>query len=234
MKKLPGFLAGMLTATLIGTLSLTALASTGRLTLTADPINIQVNGEVFQPKSADGSDALVFAYNGVTYAPLRALAEAFGLEVGYDAEANMATVNEPGSGESEETYESITDYSNWTAEEESGYQEFKNLWDVEWSDTKQSAIAQTKDGLDPDTFLDFLTAHESSIEKWADRLVMELYSENKLLERNSFYVGFSTYGIVAWGGNYQDYSPEFIGVDNNFDLKRIIETVNEAIEKGKV
>lgn len=128
MKKLPGFLAGMLATTLIGTLSLTALASTDRLTLTADPINIQVNGEVFQPKSADGSDALVFAYNGVTYAPLRALAEAFGLEVGYDAEANMATVNEPGSGESEETGgqstpESYTfDYS---------YEEFCELWDSE-------------------------------------------------------------------------------------------------------
>lgn len=128
MKKLPGFLAGMLATTLIGTLSLTALASTGRLTLTADPINIQVNGEVFQPKSADGSDALVFAYNGVTYAPLRALAEAFGLEVGYDAEANMATVNEPGSGKSEETGgqstpESYTfDYS---------YEEFCELWNTE-------------------------------------------------------------------------------------------------------
>lgn len=234
MKKLPGFLAGMLTATLIGTLSLTALASTGRLTLTADPINIQVNGEVFQPKSADGSDALVFAYNGVTYAPLRALAEAFGLEVGYDAEANMATVNEPGSGKSEETYESITDYSNWTAEEESGYQEFKNLWDVEWSDTKQSAIAQTKDGLDPDTFLDFLTAHESSIEKWADRFIMELYSENRLVsEIGTFYVGFSIYGLVNWGGNYYADIPEF-GVDNNFNLDTAIRTVNEAIEKGKV
>ena len=51
-----------------------------------------VNGEVFQPKDAQGRDALVFTYNGTTYAPVRALAEAYGLTVGYDSAKNMATV----------------------------------------------------------------------------------------------------------------------------------------------
>ena len=37
----------------------------------------------------------VFTYNGTTYAPLRALAEAYGLEVGYDSQQNIATVNRP-------------------------------------------------------------------------------------------------------------------------------------------
>ena len=38
---------------------------------------------------------MVFTVNGTTYAPLRALAEAYGLEVGYDAANNIATVNSP-------------------------------------------------------------------------------------------------------------------------------------------
>ena len=41
-------------------------------------------GEVLQPTDASGNPMEVFTYNGTTYAPLRALAEAYGLEVGYD------------------------------------------------------------------------------------------------------------------------------------------------------
>lgn len=60
-----------------------------------DPsIKILVNGEEFKPKDANGNDVMTFTYNGTTYAPLRALAEAYGLEVGYDAEKRMATVSE--------------------------------------------------------------------------------------------------------------------------------------------
>lgn len=60
-------------------------------------MNIQVNGTTFAPKDAQGASVPVFALNGTTYAPLRALAEAYGLEVGYDKGSNMATVGEKGS-----------------------------------------------------------------------------------------------------------------------------------------
>ncbi len=93
--KLTSFFAGMLTVVLLGTLTVSALASDGSFSLTAHPIRVLVNGEVFQPKDAKGNDALVFTYNGTTYAPLRALAEAYGLEVGYDAASGTATVNAP-------------------------------------------------------------------------------------------------------------------------------------------
>lgn len=39
---------------------------------------------------------MVFTYNGTTYAPLRALAEAYVLEVGHDQRTNTATVKSPG------------------------------------------------------------------------------------------------------------------------------------------
>ncbi|MBR3084737.1 MAG: hypothetical protein IKH03_09295 [Oscillospiraceae bacterium] len=91
--RLVSFLAGVVAALLLVALPLTALASDGSLTLTIHPIRVLVNGEVFQPKDVNGKDVLVFTYDGTTYAPLRALAEAYGLEVGYDAQNKIATVN---------------------------------------------------------------------------------------------------------------------------------------------
>lgn len=70
----------------------TAQALTERTTISVSPINIEVNGAVFQPKDANGNDVSVFVYSGTTYAPLRALAEAYGLTVGYDTEKRLATV----------------------------------------------------------------------------------------------------------------------------------------------
>lgn len=91
--KVLSFLSGILfTLFLIG-IPVTAMAASNGFTIECYPIKVLVNGKVFQPKDAKGNDALVFTYNGTTYAPLRALAEAYGLEVGYDGSRNLATVN---------------------------------------------------------------------------------------------------------------------------------------------
>ena len=85
------------TAILAAVLSVGSFAAGSLISITVDPtVKIKVNGEEFRPKDANGNDVMTFIYNGTTYAPLRALAEAYGLEVGYDAAANMATVDEPG------------------------------------------------------------------------------------------------------------------------------------------
>ena len=113
--KLTSFFAGMLTVALLMTLTVSALAADGSLSLTVNPIRVLVNGEVFQPKDAQGNDALVFTYNGTTYAPLRALAEAYGLEVGYDSANKIATVNAPGTAS---TPTPAVDFaSQWTVAE---------------------------------------------------------------------------------------------------------------------
>lgn len=96
-KRIPSFLAGVITTLLIFTLSVTALAASGKITLEVSPINVLVNGEEFKPKDAQGNNVLVFVYNGTTYAPLRALAESYGLQVGYDSERGIATVNSTSS-----------------------------------------------------------------------------------------------------------------------------------------
>ena len=68
-------------------------ALTAPATISVHPINIMVNGAVFLPKDVTGRDVEVFVYNGTTYAPLRALAEAYGLSVGYDNSKKLATVD---------------------------------------------------------------------------------------------------------------------------------------------
>ena len=123
MKK---FILGVLTAILVFALSISALAISGRMTIEVDPINIQVNGATFQPTDVNGNEVPVFAYNGTTYAPLRALAEAYGLEVGYDSATNMATVGARKSTSTKST--GMT------------YEEFKGSWtDVSNTQTGRSA-----------------------------------------------------------------------------------------------
>lgn len=92
MKRITYFLSGALASLLISSATVSAFAAGGLITLNVQPAQVMVNGEVFQPKDAQGRDALVFTYNGTTYAPVRALAEAYGLTVGYDSAKNMATV----------------------------------------------------------------------------------------------------------------------------------------------
>ena len=93
-RKTTCFFTGVLTALLVIALSATALA-VDSWTIKVHPIHILVGGEVFQPKDSAGNDVQCFVVNGCTYAPLRALAEAYGLEVGYDAATNTATVDKP-------------------------------------------------------------------------------------------------------------------------------------------
>ena len=65
------------------------------LTITVNTdVSVLVNGSVFEPKNADGDPVLIFEYQGTTYAPLRALAEAYDLDVTYDQAQRMAAVTQ--------------------------------------------------------------------------------------------------------------------------------------------
>lgn len=98
-KNITSFIAGMCTAALLSTATVSAFAADGMLTLSVQPVRVLVNGAVFQPKDAAGRDALVFTYNGTTYAPVRALAEEYGLEVGYDSSKGLVTVGTAPAGD---------------------------------------------------------------------------------------------------------------------------------------
>lgn len=61
MKRITYFLSGALAALLISSATVSAFAAGGLITLNVQPAQVMVNGEVFQPKDAQGRDALAFA-----------------------------------------------------------------------------------------------------------------------------------------------------------------------------
>lgn len=201
-KQLPAFLLGVLTAMLVGGLTVTSLAISGQMTITVDPINIQVNGETFQPKDTNGDDVAVFVYNGTTYAPLRALAEAYGLEVGYDAEKNLATVTDPNASTvTNPQPASQTPAFDWSEEEEAAYQEFKGLWMIRTIDRGNGHIIlesnHSLSGYNTEHEVgEFLNSHTTeTIEKICLRFDAELYEQYKL---PSVFYNYEVNGSWGW------------------------------------
>lgn len=178
MKK---FLSGVLCATLVFSLTLSALAISGRMTIEVDPVNVQVNGEVFQPTDVNGKEVPVFAYQGTTYAPVRALAEAYGLEVGYDAATNMATVTNPEAKPATPDTTAKTDYSNWSAEDEAAYQEFKAMWEIlDCGPARESIVSGKRTWFDAMPRTDKKTAQQIIDEVPTE--IFDKYNERWMLE----------------------------------------------------
>lgn len=85
------FILGLCACLIIG--GSIGTAASQFFTIEVSPVNVKTNGEEFKPLAADGEPLQLFAYEGVTYVPLRALAELYGLQVGYDAASNSALVS---------------------------------------------------------------------------------------------------------------------------------------------
>lgn len=100
-----GFGAGILTTALVIGLGVSAFAASRPITVD-DNIRVTINGAVFSPKDNNGKDVPLFSYNGTTYAPVRAICEAAGLEVEYDSAtytavlttADRVAASDPNSG----------------------------------------------------------------------------------------------------------------------------------------
>ena len=197
-RNIPAFLSGALTTALVGTIAVSALAASGRMTIEVDPINVQVNGEVFQPTDANGNAVPVFVYQGTTYAPLRALAEAYGLEVGYDASLNMATVADPEASTADPDTTAKADYSDWSAEDEAAYQEFKGMWDIKFLRYSQEDNGTEHAMFDANCIDEMysytaLTALYDSQRDFYDRLGFELLQGTSTEWCNIFFKGTDGY-----------------------------------------
>jgi hypothetical protein len=84
-KHLPSFLAGVVTTALVASLAIPALAAyTRNMTVSYSDIKINVNGTTFTPKDVSGRTVEPFSYNGTTYLPVRAVADAVGYNVTWD------------------------------------------------------------------------------------------------------------------------------------------------------
>ena len=62
MKRVQGFVAGLLTAAVIMAYGVTAFAAGNGWNITVYPIKVLVNGEVLQPTDASGNPMEVFTY----------------------------------------------------------------------------------------------------------------------------------------------------------------------------
>lgn len=136
MKK---FLSGVLCATLVFSLAISALAISGNVSFNLSAIKF--DGQVIS-KAGEGytlSNGCVapasITYTdekggGTTYLPVRRIGELAGVTIDWDGAVVVKTPEfvEQEKREAEKTAK--TDYSDWSAEDEAAYQEFKGMWEV--------------------------------------------------------------------------------------------------------
>ena len=85
-EKIKGFITGIVVMTLIFSTAITGFAASGSQSITATYNNIKlyVNQKLITPKDAAGNTVEPFIYNGTTYLPVRAVANALGQDVSWD------------------------------------------------------------------------------------------------------------------------------------------------------
>jgi len=82
--QIKGFIAGMMVMVLLSAVTVFAASRTEAITITFHDIRIVVNGNVVTPKDAQGNVVEPFIWGGTTYLPVRAVADALGLDVTWD------------------------------------------------------------------------------------------------------------------------------------------------------
>ena len=87
-KELKGFIIGLIVSAFA--VSGMAYARTGAEMIEAayNNVKIYIDGVLLDPKDADGNTVEPFVSNGTTYLPVRAIANAFGKDVNWDAETS--------------------------------------------------------------------------------------------------------------------------------------------------
>lgn len=97
MKQWKGFVTGVCFTLLAFALVATAGAKTGKIMreLTYRDIRVSLDGEVLDLRNAIGEPVEPFMFDGTNYLPVRALAEALGLEVSWNGAEVMVVLTTP-------------------------------------------------------------------------------------------------------------------------------------------
>ena len=105
------FVLGCLVTTVVISLTGTAAATVAQKTLVADYNNIKVtlDGQKVNLVDANGAAVEPFAVSGTTYLPVRAVADALGLNVAWDGNTQTVVLTR-GNSTSENTSNNIGDY----------------------------------------------------------------------------------------------------------------------------
>lgn len=107
-KRLQGFVAGVLSVLVVSGVYALAKNATEIIEVTYNNIKIVMDGKEYSPTDANGNTVEPFIYNGTTYLPVRAVANAVGKEVKWDGDTYTVHLNTPGfdsTGDTENPYE---------------------------------------------------------------------------------------------------------------------------------
>ncbi len=91
-KRLQGLVAGFLIAAFLTTGSVIAKQTTETAELVYNDIKITIDGQEITPKDSNGNVVEPFIIDGTTYLPVRAIANAFGKNVNWDATTNTVVL----------------------------------------------------------------------------------------------------------------------------------------------
>lgn len=96
-REIKGFIMGAIATAVILTTSFTAFSEsiTKTIEATYDVLMLYVDGNIINPKDANGNDTPPFTSNGTTYLPARAIAEALGREVSWDEATKSVFIKNP-------------------------------------------------------------------------------------------------------------------------------------------
>ena len=99
MKNKRSFLAGMLTMLMIFALVGTASATVAKVTkdVTYNNISVTLDGKKLDLRDAKGKSVEPFLSEGTNYLPVRAVAEALGLDVDWDGASSTVILTTPGT-----------------------------------------------------------------------------------------------------------------------------------------
>lgn len=103
-------LAGALVVTAVAGLAVPTLAATGSRNVRVDysDIKLVVNGTTVTPKDSAGNVVEPFTIDGTTYLPVRAVANALGMDVSWNGSTNTVTITDKGTASSTATTTTTT------------------------------------------------------------------------------------------------------------------------------
>lgn len=99
-KRWKDMLAGALLVTAVAALAVPALAATGSRNVRVDysDIKLVINGKTVTPRDGDGDVVEPFTIDGTTYLPVRAVANALGMDVDWNGNTNTVTLTDKAPG----------------------------------------------------------------------------------------------------------------------------------------
>lgn len=146
-EKRKGFISGVLTTVIALSLVGTAAATIGSRAITADysDIKITLNGTQITPTDANGNVVEPFAVNGTTYLPVRAVANALGVDVEWDGKSSTVFLTEDNLPAKSTKNEQMLGFYKILEE---GFSNLETTFDGIWSGVAQELINEViQDGI---------------------------------------------------------------------------------------